>query len=105
MLFGKVWNYIECADPQRPGPIGLTGGDSRRWTHEVRIPGQVPLWGGNLQAVFAAKSRVKSDPEIKQFFKWCERGSVDRITFYTAGQDDFAALQRECVEYLRRKLQ
>jgi hypothetical protein len=103
-LFLKPEHYVEGVDPYRPGPIGLTGGDQRRWTHEVRIPGRVFVRGSDLQAVFAPRSRVAADPEIGDLFQWCMREGVDRILLDTPRRDDFEALRRECVAYVRRKL-
>ena len=37
-LFEKPSDYVSGQDPRQPSPLGFTGGDERRWTHEVRIP-------------------------------------------------------------------
>jgi len=103
-LFENLADYIDGIEPQRNSPIGLSSGDQRRWTHEVRIPDTVELRGGHLQAVFAPKSRVKSDRRIRDFFEWCLTRNVDRIEFETAGGDEFETLRTECVRYMRQKL-
>ena len=105
ILFEKPVDYVRGADPRWPGPIGVTGGDRHRWTHEVRIPGQVPIRSGHLQAVFAPRSRVAADPEISRLFEWCKRERVDRVSFNTSRGDDFEALRWECVDYICARLQ
>ena len=104
-LFDKPADYIEGSEPRWPGPISLMGGDRRRWTHEVRIPREVWIRTGHLQAVFAPISRATADPEINRLFEWCKSEGVDRISFKTARGDDFEALRRECVKYIYSKLQ
>ncbi len=104
IMFERPVDYLSRVDPRCPGPIGLMGGDCRRRTHEVRIPGQVPLRGGHLQAVFAPTSRAAADPEINRLFEWCKREGVDRVSFKTSRGDDFEALRRECADYIRGKL-
>ena len=54
-LFNQPSDYVDGTAPFHSSPVGLTGGDQRRWTHEVRIPGSVQVLGSpHLQAVFAA---------------------------------------------------
>ena len=103
-LFHKPEDYVEGSHPQWPGPIGLDGGDQRRWTHEVRIPDRVPVRGSHLQAAFAPKARVAANPAVEDLFQWCATEGVDRISFDTPRGDDFEALRRECRDYIRRKL-
>jgi hypothetical protein len=93
VLFDRPEDYVEGLDPRRPGPIGLTGGDRRRWTHEVRIPGRVFVFGGHLQAVFASRARVAADPDIEDLFQWCAEEGVDRIPFDAPRGDHFEALR------------
>ncbi len=104
LLFGSPFDYVEGSEPRWPGPIGLTGGDSRRWTHEVRVPEQVWVRGAHLQAAFAPRGRIAADPAINRLFEWCEREAVDRVSFNVARRDDFEALRRACVDYIRGKL-
>jgi len=104
VLFDKPEDYVEGLEPRLPGPIGLTGGDRRRWTHEVRIPERVFVRGSHLQAVFAPKARVAADPEVRDLFQWCVGEGVDHISFDTPRRNDFEALRRECLGYIRRKL-
>ncbi|MGI8991162.1 MAG: hypothetical protein ACR2I2_16485 [Bryobacteraceae bacterium] len=104
ILFHEPRNYVDGSDPRRPGPIGLTGGDQRRWTHEVRIPDRVFLRGSHLQAAFAPKARIAADPDIESLFQWCATESVDNISFDSPRGNDFGALRRECLAYFRRKV-
>jgi hypothetical protein len=104
ILFRDPKDYIDGADPHWPGPIGLTGGDQRRWTHEVRIRDQVFCRSSHLQAVFATRARVAADPEIEGLFQWCAGESVDRVLFDTPAGNDFEALRRACLDYIRGKL-
>jgi hypothetical protein len=104
-LFDSPMDYLQSSDPRWPGPIGLTGGDRRRWTHEVRIPREVFIRTGHLQAVFAPISRVAADPAIGRLFEWCKREGVDRVPFNASRGDDFDTLRRVCVDYIRGKLQ
>jgi len=95
VLFEKPENYIEGTDPRWPGPIGLTEGDQRRWTHEVRIPGRVFVRGSHLQAVFAPRARAAEDGPIGRLFEWCVENSVDHIDFEAPREEDFEGLRRE----------
>jgi hypothetical protein len=104
VLFDKPEDYIEGLEPRLPGPIGLTGGDHRRWTHEVRIPARVPVRDSHLQAVFAPRSRVAADREVEDLFQWCVGNGTDRVLFDTPHENDFEALRQECLEYIRGKL-
>ena len=104
VLFDKPGDYFEGTDPLWPGPIGLTGGDHRRWTHELRIPDRVFVRGSHLQAVFSPRARVAADPGVEGLFPWCAMEGVDRILFDTPRENDFEALRQECLAYIRRKL-
>jgi hypothetical protein len=42
--------------------------------------------------------------DIERFFEWCKRQGVDRITFRSPRGDDFEALRRTCVDYIRQRL-
>jgi hypothetical protein len=103
-LFDSPLDYLGVAEPRRPGPIGLSGGDCRRWTHEVRLPGQVALAGRRLQAVFASRALVETDPDVRRFIESCRRSGVDWVSFGAARAGDFEGLRRACVSYIRRKL-
>jgi hypothetical protein len=104
MLFTNPSDYVEGLPSQISSPLGLTGGDERRWTHEVRIPQRVYLRGAHLQAVFAPRARVAADSHIESLFSWCRREGIDRILLDTPRSDDFRALQDACLSYMRREL-
>jgi hypothetical protein len=104
ILFEKPEDYVDCTEPRWPGPIGLTEGDQRRWTHEVRIPDRVFVRGSHLQAVFAPSARAAEDGPIGRLFEWCIENSVDHIDFDAPREDDFEGLRRECRAYIRRTL-
>ncbi len=103
-LFVQPESYIEGGAPSALGCLGLSGGDERMWTHEVRLPKRVALRGRHLQAVFAHRALPASNPHIEQLFQWCADESVDRVTFSGPDDGDFEVLKRECISYLRRKL-
>ena len=103
-LFDQPTDYVEGQAPQWPGPIGLTGGDSRMWTHEVRFARQVHLRGAALRAVFAPGSRTVSDDAVEQFKVWCRSQEVDWIDIQTPRQREPDPLLKACLEYFRRKL-
>jgi len=76
---------------RRPGtaPAGtnrLTGGDHRRWTHEVRIPDPVPVRDSHLQAVFA-REPSGGRPGGGNLFQ-CALGRVRPHPFYTPHEND-----------------
>lgn len=104
LLSAHPLDYVLGVDPVWPGPIGLTGGDRRRWTHEVRVPDQVSIPTGHLQAVFAPARLVAGDKAVERLFGWCHVEGVDCIPLYTCRGDDFDTLKRRCVEYIREKL-
>ncbi|MCK5798429.1 MAG: hypothetical protein KAI47_14660 [Deltaproteobacteria bacterium] len=57
--------------------VGLTDGDRRRWTHEVRIQDRLSILGSehHIEAVFVVRSRGY-DPEIERYLTWCEETGV-----------------------------
>lgn len=105
LLFRQPEDYVDGTDPSYPGPVGLTGGDYRRWTHEVRIPDRVLLRSRHLQAAFAPTPLVADSIVVKSLFKWCDEQGVDSISFDAPRGGEFAALQRKCRDYIREKLQ
>lgn len=102
-LFSNPRDYIKGHDPHLPGPIGLIGGDRRRWTHEVRIPYELHIRTGYLEAVFVSISR-SADPSIHKLLRWCEQSGVEVVHFHSSRANDFETLKRECVDYIIRKL-
>lgn len=103
LLFQKAEDYVEGLKPHRPGPIGLTSpGDERRWTHEVRIPDRVLLRSKHLQAVFAPLERAAHDPATQELFRWCAEKGVDHFTLDAPRGGEFEALQKRCLDYIRK---
>jgi hypothetical protein len=105
-LFRSPKDYVEGIGPFSPGPLGLSSGDedSRRWTHEVRLPGRVFLRSGHLQAVFASRSVIGASRPVEELFKWCAREGVDNIPFDNPSGDDFGELKRRCLEYMKEHI-
>ncbi len=103
-LFRTPEDYVEDREPVAPGPLGLSGGDSRRWTHEIRVPGRVYLRTNHLQAVFASRSVVAANRPVEDLFKWCAGEGVDRVTFDHPAGDDFAELSRQSLDYIRARI-
>jgi hypothetical protein len=104
ILFAKPGDYCEGTDPRWPGPIGLSGGDHRRWTHEVRTPSGVFVRNGHLQAVFATTALVAQSLSVRRLFQWCDSEGVDSIAFAAPRRNAFEALRRECLGYIRQRL-
>jgi hypothetical protein len=102
LLFDDPWHYVTGIGPKRPNPIGLTGGDSREWTHEVRIRESLSLHH-HLQAVFVVASR-SNDPRIEEFLIHCGSAGVYLDTFDEPRGNVFDTLKRRCIAYLRRSL-
>ena len=103
VLFERPEDYVEGVDPTRPCCIGLTGGDQRRWTHEVRIPGQVELMGGHLEAVFISDAVAKQST-IKSFLEKCEVERVHYFTFPSAGRDEYDRMHQLCLDYIEHTI-
>jgi hypothetical protein len=103
-LFDHPESYIEGRAPIIPGCLGLSDGDERMWTHEVRLPKRVALRGRHLRAVFAHRALPGSNSEIEALFEWCATEDVDRVVFDGPAAGDFETLKRECISYLRKKL-
>ncbi|MFT5031992.1 MAG: hypothetical protein ACI9VS_004465 [Candidatus Binatia bacterium] len=106
-LFRVPGDYVDGREPDQADPIGLSGGDARRWTHEVGIPVRVELKDHSaLRAVFVGRERAL-ETEIWNFLKWCQFQGID-VRWYdcprTARGGEFRALQRVCIDYLNEKL-
>jgi hypothetical protein len=101
-LFSDPWDYVHGADPLHPGPIGLVGGDRRRWTHEVRIHDQLGF-DCFLEAVFVAAGRA-NDRRVEGFLEHCDNLDVYWERIDAPHGNEFSALKKHCVDYLRKKL-
>lgn len=100
-LFAAPEDYLKDG-PIHPGPLGLTGGDARRWTHEVRIPECVQLRGPHLQAVFVPVSLAGPNSAIAPLLSWCLSEQVDVVAYQTDELENFEVLRRVCLDYLRK---
>ncbi len=106
-LFNDPKEYVEGVPPCHNSPLGLIGKDQhgRHWTHEVRIPENVPVQGSpHLQAVFAPRALAARNPSVRALFRHCKSEGVDTIPIDTPRGDDFEELQQACLAYIRRKL-
>jgi hypothetical protein len=102
-LFGDPFDYLNGCDPVRSCPIGLSGGDRRRWTHEIRIPEEVIIRSPHLKAVFVPR-RLGLEPQVKSLLSWCHSEGFDVEVFDSDRQNDFAKLRNACLEYLQKLL-
>ena len=100
-LFADPWDYVEGVEPTFSGPVGLTGGDERRWTHEVRIRDRL-IVRENLEAVFLPKARFR-DPIIEPLLTWCKEHNVPIESFEVPRDGQFEKLQKACLGYLHRR--
>lgn len=98
-LFAAPEDYLK-GGPIHSGPLGLTGGDARRWTHEVRIPECVQLRGPHLQAVFVPVSFAGPNSAIAPLLSWCLAEQVDVVAYQTDDFENFETLNRTCRDYL-----
>jgi hypothetical protein len=103
LLFRSPEDYLNRIDPLSAGPLGLSGGDSRRWTHEVRIPDSVSV-ATHLQAAFASHSVIAADRNIQSLFEWCEREGIDAERFHAREGLEFVDLESRSIDYLRKRI-
>lgn len=104
-LFHRPEDYIEGLTPCHTGCLGLSGGDERQWTHEVRIPESVQIRGRHLRAVFGFLNIAGGDPIVETFLQWCIRERVDRKFLPDVDpRTRFKALQRACIDYIMTEL-
>ena len=103
-LFAQPEHYIDGTPPEHANCLGLSGGDERMWTHEVRIPDSISLVDRHLRAVFLSSGLHGSNTEIEEFVLRCESKGIDCIKFDSPRRGDFKVLKSKCVEYLQEKL-
>lgn len=105
LCFDTPSNYLTATDANllRASPFGLTGGDLRRYTHEVRIPQSIPLRTKHLEAAFVA-GPLGDTTAVEDFAEWCLQSGVHYQRFSRPGEGDFNALRREAIGYIMRKL-
>ncbi len=59
--FASPWRYVDGDDPDAVCPPGLTGGDARRHTFEVRVHRELTLEDGVLAVFLTAEMAVHDD--------------------------------------------
>lgn len=100
--FASAWDYIDGTDPFPSWPIPVEGGDWRRWTFEVRFRDMIQL-NGSLLAAFLPVA-VASHPRVApKIARWRQVG-VEVRYLRTPRTDDWRALRRMSIEYIRELL-
>ena len=102
-LFATPSDYIYGDDPVKKGPVPLSGGDRRRWTHEVRIEKDISI-AKYLEAVFVPINRT-IEKNLEDFLTECKYNKkipVKKFVAPTHGK--FEALKMECIDYLEDML-
>ena len=97
-LFAAPLDYIYGDDPIRNGPIPLSGGDRRRWTHEVRIEKDISI-EKHLEAVFVPINRT-IEKNLEIFLTKCKYEKIPVKKFVAPTHGKFEALKMECIDYL-----
>ena len=97
-LFAAPSDYIYGDDPVKKGPVPLSGGDRRRWTHEVRIKRDISI-EKYLEAVFVARNRVILN-HCEEFLTECREKGIPVQKFDAPANGAFEALKMECIDYL-----
>lgn len=93
-------DFVCSCGAERGHPFGLTGGDRRAGTFEVRLPGRVPLRPPHLRAVFVQKGYEL--PELSALL-----ASGVTIVGYEADSSDpdfFHALRSACISFIQEHL-
>ena len=98
-LFNDPWDYLDGKDPRSSSHFGLTKGDARRYTHEVRIPDAVGILD-HVMAVFVTSSRV-ADPSIMAYLVECEKRNIDYVPVPAGHSGNFQKLSRSSTNYIR----
>ena len=99
-LFAEPARYLD-GGPDHRGPIGLSGGDARRWTFEVAFPSELSIQSRLLAAFvpFAVATTTWASP-------WIEQMAADGVTlrFYRADPPEGRRLLDESIAFLRAHL-
>jgi hypothetical protein len=106
LCFGHPTDYLSAVDATHlpRSPFGITDGDLRRYTHEVRIPQSVPLRSQHLEAAFVA-GLLGESLAVEDFAEWCLQNGIHYQRFLHPGEGDFNALRREAMGYVMQNLQ
>ena len=99
--------YLACPDDfacacgtTREHPFGLSGGDRRASTFEVRIPQRVPLSPPHLRAVFVRKGFEPA--ELSALF--AAGVTIERYEADDSDADFFHALRAACISFIQEHL-
>lgn len=93
-------DFVCSCGAEREHPFGLSGGDRRAGSFEVRLPQRVPLLPPHLRAVFVRKGYEL--PELSPLF-----ASGVTIERYEADSTDpvfFHALRSACISFIKEHL-
>lgn len=101
-LFASPWDYIDGVDPDVRGPITVEGGDTRRWTFEVRFEKELSLMGALAAVVLPVALAADLPTEIAV---WKREGV--RVKYYLTpepSETSWKFLHEASVSYLREIL-
>lgn len=85
---------------EREHPFGLSGGDRRAGSFEVRLPQRVPLRAPYLRAVFVRKGYEL--PELSTLF--ASGVTIERYEADSTTPDFFHALRSACISFIQEHL-
>ncbi|MBB5037487.1 hypothetical protein HNQ64_001736 [Prosthecobacter dejongeii] len=83
---------------QRLHPFGISGGDRRTSTFEVRIPQRVPLQPPHLLAVFVKNGHEKQIAELSSLHALGVR--IERYSADPDQVDSFYAIRESCINFI-----
>lgn len=106
-LFRKPEDYVKRKETFRADPLGLVTipprnpPDPRSWTFELRVADEVNLSAPHLAVVFYPR-RLRREAPVRNFLAGLgDQVEVQQVVM--ADDGDFAALQRHCLDFLRKK--
>jgi len=99
LYFGDPWHYIDGKDPVKE-PIGITGGDRRRWTAEVRFSREIRL-EIPFEAVFVTRDAI-NHPSVEALITRCHDTGIHVHLMDTQKTGEFKRLQDRCKHHFER---
>jgi hypothetical protein len=94
--------YLTCVAEDGTGVddpvVGLSGGDRRRWTHEVRIRRNVSIQD-HLDAIFVPQAKAR-----RESFLLARLPRRVRIRSYINAGSDFRILQQQSIDYIAEQV-
>jgi hypothetical protein len=93
-------DFVCACGEKREHPFGLSGGDRRAGTFEVRLPQRVPLHPPHLRAVFVRKGYEL--PELSVLF--ASGITIERYEADSTDPDFFHALRSACISFIQEHL-